>query len=125
MPRRAAESLESVALATAFGDPTEVGADLRTAQRGRDVSDRLNHAFEVEISGDCLGNAVKGLKALSLLAQQFLRSFALSDVSRDFRCADHYALGIPDGRHRDRNFKQTSILASANSFKMVYTLTAP
>lgn len=60
--------------------------------------------------------------------QQFLRVFRprpVGSVPRDFRRADDPAFSVPDGRHGQRNIKQTSILALANRFIVVDPLAAP
>src|SRR5262245_51544444 len=51
--------------------------------------------------------------------------FALGDIAGNFRRADDFAVKILNGRNRQRNVDQASVLALANSLIMLDALTAP
>src|SRR5262245_15051448 len=94
--------------------PVDCGFEALSGVGPRKPYHRLNN--RQYISGSVLGLANEG-------NNQCFASFALADVSGNFRGTNDFSRRTLDGRNRQRNIDEAPALVAANSFIMVNAFT--
>ena len=103
------QGVEQEGVAVLVGDVVEERAELRAAQLGRRVGDRLHEGLQVELRGEQLAGLVEDLEDAALLVQRRLGVLALRDVLDDADETIRLAGRIPHQRDR----RQAPDLAAA------------